>query len=133
MGKNDTPNKTQEDTSFKWSRKKFGVRSVVILLLMGLLGGMDYAGLFLIGRNDLVVYHEREVTVLRVVDGDTIIVDVADGKKEVTRVRFWGIDTPETAKAARGKMESKGGGIFLRMRRWRLQRRRVRGRKLCCY
>lgn len=39
---------------------------------------------------------EREATVLRVVDGDTILVRGANGRSE--RVRYIGVDTPESVK-----------------------------------
>jgi len=41
-------------------------------------------------------YHTRTFTVVNVVDGDTVDVDVPDGKYEHTRIRLWGIDAPET-------------------------------------
>jgi len=41
-------------------------------------------------------YHAKTFTVVNVVDGDTADVDVPDGKYEHTRIRLWGIDTPET-------------------------------------
>ncbi|NLX14120.1 MAG: hypothetical protein GXY44_10775 [Phycisphaerales bacterium] len=47
-------------------------------------------------------YHNKTVTCVRVVDGDTLIIDVPDGNKDHTRVRLWGVDTPETDKSPRG-------------------------------
>ena len=41
-------------------------------------------------------YHAKTFTVVNVVDGDTADVYVPDGKYEHTRIRLWGIDTPET-------------------------------------
>jgi micrococcal nuclease len=41
-------------------------------------------------------YHAKTFTVINVVDGDTVDVDVRDGEYERTRIRLWGIDTPET-------------------------------------
>lgn len=41
-------------------------------------------------------YNAKTFTVVNVVDGDTADVDVPDGKYEHTRIRLWGIDTPET-------------------------------------
>lgn len=43
-------------------------------------------------------YHGQAFEVARVVDGDTIDLRVADGDKATTRVRLWGVDTPELAK-----------------------------------
>ena len=46
--------------------------------------------------NDVEKYHKKTFIVINVVDGDTIDIDVPDGKYEHTRIRLWGIDTPET-------------------------------------
>jgi micrococcal nuclease len=53
---------------------------------------------------DLEKYHARTFTVVNVVDGDTIDIDTADGKYDHTRVRLWGIDTPETKNPETGVM-----------------------------
>jgi micrococcal nuclease len=45
---------------------------------------------------DFEKYHEKTFTVVNVVDGDTIDIDVPHGKYNHTRIRLWGIDTPET-------------------------------------
>ena len=49
-------------------------------------------------------YHGRVFTVLEVVDGDTIDIDVPDGKHPDTRVRLIGVDTPETKHLTVGLM-----------------------------
>ena len=49
-------------------------------------------------------YHQREFTVLEVVDGDTIDLDCSDGQDAYTRVRLLGIDTPETKHPQLGVM-----------------------------
>jgi endonuclease YncB( thermonuclease family) len=41
-------------------------------------------------------YHDRLYRCVRVVDGDTIDIDVPDGRYPHTRIRLWGVDTPET-------------------------------------
>lgn len=41
-------------------------------------------------------YHEKSFTVVNVVDGDTLDIDVPDGTDKRTRIRLLGIDTPET-------------------------------------
>ena len=46
--------------------------------------------------NDFQKYHTKTFTVVNVVDGDTIDIDIPDGQYEHTRIRLWGIDTPET-------------------------------------
>jgi len=45
---------------------------------------------------DLEKYHKKTLTVVKVVDGDTIDIDIPDANKNYTRIRLWGIDTPET-------------------------------------
>ena len=89
-----------------------------LLILAGLILA-DYAGVFgtrearsprndrpdaaaraAIKPSDLKTYHNKVFKVTRVVDGDTLDVDIADkltGEK-VTRIRLWGVDTPETVK-----------------------------------
>jgi len=47
--------------------------------------------------NEFARYHQQAFTVLKVVDGDTVDLDVPDVRtgKSFTRVRLWGVDTPE--------------------------------------
>ena len=40
-------------------------------------------------------YDERVARVVRVVDGDTLDVNIPDHKKSKTRIRLWGVDAPE--------------------------------------
>jgi len=49
-------------------------------------------------QSDRLRYNEKSFTVAKVVDGDTIDLDVPDLKtgKPHTRIRLWGLDTPET-------------------------------------
>jgi micrococcal nuclease len=53
---------------------------------------------------DFEKYHHKTFTVVNVVDGDTIDIDIPDGKYERTRIRLWGIDTPETKNPEVGVM-----------------------------
>lgn len=53
---------------------------------------------------DFEKYHDKIFNVVNVVDGDTIDIDIADGKYPHTRVRLWGVDTPETKHPERGVM-----------------------------
>lgn len=53
---------------------------------------------------DLEKYHAKTFTVLKVVDGDTIDIDIPDANKNCTRIRLWGIDTPETRSEKYGVM-----------------------------
>jgi endonuclease YncB( thermonuclease family) len=45
---------------------------------------------------DAVRYHDQSCRVARVIDGDTLDIDLPDGDRPVTRVRLWGVDTAET-------------------------------------
>jgi len=47
--------------------------------------------------DDLDMYHGKTFTVARVIDGDTLDIDIPDGRYERTRVRLLGIDAPEAA------------------------------------
>jgi endonuclease YncB( thermonuclease family) len=53
---------------------------------------------------DFEKYHAKQFTVNNIVDGDTIDIDVPDGAYERTRIRLWGIDTPETKSNKYGQM-----------------------------
>jgi len=46
--------------------------------------------------SDFETYHKKTFTVVKVVDGDTIDIDIGDAEKNFTRVRLWGIDAPES-------------------------------------
>ena len=56
-------------------------------------------------RNDTEKYHRKSFKVIYIVDGDTLDIDIADGKYDHTRVRLLGIDTPETG-------EGKGQAMY---------------------
>jgi micrococcal nuclease len=53
---------------------------------------------------DFEKYHGKIFAVVNVVDGDTIDIDIADGEYDHTRIRLWGIDTPETKNPKTGVM-----------------------------
>lgn len=75
--------------------------TTAIVLILALLTGADRLGVFgWAGRDDWQTYHEKQFQVRRVVDGDTIDVDCRDhlADRPTTRVRLWGVDTPETLK-----------------------------------
>ena len=46
-------------------------------------------------NRDRARYHDRTFRVVHVVDGDTLDIDASDGNKPKTRIRLWGVDTPE--------------------------------------
>lgn len=45
---------------------------------------------------DLQKYHAKTFRVTNVLDGDTLEIDIPDANYNHTRIRLWGIDTPET-------------------------------------
>lgn len=49
-------------------------------------------------------YTDKQFSVVKVVDGDTIDIDIPDGDYKHTRIRLWGIDTPETKSSEYGIM-----------------------------
>ncbi len=53
---------------------------------------------------DFEKYHKKTFTIVGVVDGDTLDIDIPDGKYEHTRIRLWGVDTPETKHPKKGVM-----------------------------
>ncbi|UCC31442.1 MAG: thermonuclease family protein [Phycisphaerales bacterium] len=53
-------------------------------------------------------YHDRSFRVAYVVDGDTLDIDVPDGDKNVTRIRLWGVDTPEPGRGGKPDMHFSG-------------------------
>ena len=46
--------------------------------------------------SDFEKYHAKTFTVVKVVDGDTLDIDIPDGQYSHTRIRLLGIDAPET-------------------------------------
>lgn len=54
-------------------------------------------------EDDFSRYHNRTFTCVKVVDGDTVDVEIYDlkSKKRYTRLRLWGIDTAELAREGR--------------------------------
>jgi endonuclease YncB( thermonuclease family) len=55
------------------------------------------------GDSEHEKYHGRSFRVARVVDGDTIDVEIPDGQYPTTRVRLWGVDTPEIGNKRKNK------------------------------
>jgi len=48
--------------------------------------------------DDIEKYNAKTFTVTHVVDGDTLDINIPDGRYNRTRIRLWGVDTPETKK-----------------------------------
>lgn len=79
------------------SRRRLGVL-ILALLITVVLVLLDQQVDGAAAGDDWRRYHGQEYTVVRVIDGDTFDLAVADGDERVTRVRLWGVDTPELAK-----------------------------------
>ena len=54
--------------------------------------------------SDFSIYHGKIFRVTKVVDGDTMDIDTPDGQYNTTRIRLWGVDTPETKNPNTGQM-----------------------------
>ncbi|MCZ6834347.1 MAG: thermonuclease family protein [Planctomycetota bacterium] len=68
------------------------------LVALGLLIFADISGWLLVPHfDDMATYQGRLVRVIKVIDGDTIDVDLPDvlNDKPFTRIRLWGLDCPE--------------------------------------
>lgn len=57
-----------------------------------------------VNHYDFEKYNGKTFAVIKVVDGDTIDINIPDGKYNHTRIRLWGIDTPETKNPKTGVM-----------------------------
>lgn len=81
-------------------------RPLVTIVLLALAGLVIYErGLGrLRTRDDYARYHDQVFDVVNVVDGDTFDINAADGKYPSTRIRLWGVDTPEVAGSPAGPM-----------------------------
>lgn len=87
-------------------RRKNGIIFVIIIFAMGLI---CFDRLFTKSfRNEVLLrtprpegakkYHLKTFKIVNVVDGDTVDIDIPDGKYDTTRIRLLGVDTPETKK-----------------------------------
>lgn len=74
-------------------RKASGL--IIALIIIVVIAVLDRGAGVLPVDDDWHRYHEKTFKVLRVVDGDTLELSVADGDKATTRVRLWGVDTAE--------------------------------------
>ncbi|MEM1446243.1 MAG: thermonuclease family protein [Planctomycetota bacterium] len=89
-------------------RRRSAWRIAAIALSLIVLILLDRGGFLLAGRGDLKRYDGRTFLVTRVIDGDTFDIAAPDLHRAkldglsvppaTTRVRIWGIDTPESAR-----------------------------------
>ncbi|MHC4756645.1 MAG: thermonuclease family protein [Planctomycetota bacterium] len=93
--------------TYAMSRRKLKAIVTICLLIVIFLIWLDHSpaskilppGLKDSSRYDLPDYEKYNAeifTVIKVVDGDTLDVDIPDGDRDSTRIRLWGVDTPET-------------------------------------
>jgi len=71
--------------------------TVVVLSAVGVLSALDHAGVFGYRGGDRATYRDAVATVTYAADGDTIDINIPDGRRPGTRIRLWGVDCPETA------------------------------------
>ena len=85
--------KRRRQAAKRWIR-----RGAILLLVLGGLRLADRAGLFGWAGSDLSRYDGKSFDVAANVDGDTLDIDLTDRQKgtPTTRVRLWGVNTPET-------------------------------------
>lgn len=75
---------------------RYALAGVVLLLLIAL----DRSGWLLVAdHDDYRAYEGRTATVVRVIDGDTLEIDLPDALRDTpsTRIRLCGVDAPERA------------------------------------
>ncbi len=81
-----------------WRKRRRGWYVVVTLGVAVLLVLADRNGLLTEAGDEVARYDGKTFVVTRVIDGDTLELDVPDGDERTTRVRLWGVDTPEKAR-----------------------------------
>ncbi len=81
-----------------WQRRPI-VSAVIVLLLI--LAYVDHRGYLGWQGDDRTRYHDKTFNCVAVMDGDTFEIDISDGRYTRTRVRLWGVDTPEIAESRR--------------------------------
>ena len=72
---------------------------MLVVLAIAILA--DRSGWGFYQGSDLSRYDGQRFRVAGVIDGDTLDLAVADGDRPTTRVRLWGVDTPEAARDGR--------------------------------
>ncbi len=80
-------------------RARLGVWLLALLAVVAF-AVLDRRGALFAPSGDEARYEGAMVRIVRVVDGDTLIIDVPDAReeRETTRVRLWGIDAPELSR-----------------------------------
>jgi micrococcal nuclease len=91
-------------------------------------GGLDYSSTSAeqVRAYDIEKYNGKTFSVSYVVDGDTIDIDIPDGKDNNTRIRLWGVDTPETKSEVTGVM-------YFGPQAYEFTRKLTLGKQVCIY
>lgn len=76
----------------------------VVLLALGALVVYERGFGGLGAQDDYTRYHDKVFEVVNVVDGDTFDINITDGRHPTTRIRLWGVDTPEVGGRREGTM-----------------------------
>ncbi|XAL99007.1 thermonuclease family protein [Phycisphaeraceae bacterium D3-23] len=79
----------------RWSKS---ATLLIVLVALLLLIVLDHLGPGLYATDDARRYHGKAFEVVRVIDGDTLVIRAPDGEHTTTTVRVWGVDTPELAR-----------------------------------
>ena len=99
------PKLTGSQRRQRYAARRAGWVLAAAMVLLGLYAG-DRVGIFGLAPRpvgeDYVRYNEKSFRVVHVVDGDTLDVDEPDGGNPATRIRLWGVDTPETKDRRKG-------------------------------
>lgn len=82
----------------RYRGKRRGWYVAITLVVALLLVIADRTGLLVEPGDDMTRYDGQTFTVTRVIDGDTLDLNVPDGDEPTTRIRLWGVDTPEKAR-----------------------------------
>jgi micrococcal nuclease len=105
----------QKKTAFAMSKRRRSTISILCLLLVTAFVWLDHSSIKRDWQTrsesskqtktgDFEKYHEKTFTVVNVVDGDTIDIDIPDGKYNHTRIRLLGVNMPETKNPKTGIM-----------------------------
>ena len=82
------------------ARRRTWRRVFLLAFVLAGAAAADRAGVFGRGGDDVTRYDNHEARVVHHVDGDTFDVDIPDTRQHrpTTRLRLWGVDTPETVR-----------------------------------
>ena len=79
-------------------RRRRHAVAVVVVALAAVAVVCERAGRGPVQGDDQSRYHDRTFRVARVVDGDTIDIEIPDRDRPFTRIRLWGVDAPEVGR-----------------------------------